>query len=281
VSAPSFCDGAIPRHHRGVKKTKGGSRGRKNHLPRDVSLNYATSQLDTPKTGAHGRVAFFKTYPFISCASIFGYNPQNAIIHRHSSFSHLVNNSELKWLSPVLSIIDVCIHKWEALMKKILVFFSLFIVLTTSFLFGAETLLVKVIGVGETVQLAIDNGVKQAIEIAVGALVRAYAEVDSQLKVTATDIFEQTTFQERILSFSKAYIQNYVVLQTTQQWGLYYVELECAVRQTALEGAMLRNGIGFLSFEGSKLIALFEANRTTDRNAAAMIRAKKQTLSVG
>ena len=88
-------------------------------------------------------------------------------------------------------------------MKKILVFFSLFIVLTTSFLFGAETLLVKVIGVGETVQLAIDNGVKQAIEIAVGALVRAYAEVDSQLKVTATDIFEQTTFQERILSFRR------------------------------------------------------------------------------
>ncbi|HQG97353.1 MAG TPA: hypothetical protein PLO75_01910, partial [Thermotogota bacterium] len=27
VSAPSFCDGAIPRHHRGLKRTKGGSRG--------------------------------------------------------------------------------------------------------------------------------------------------------------------------------------------------------------------------------------------------------------
>lgn len=156
-------------------------------------------------------------------------------------------------------------------MSRKLGFCWLLMVLVVQILFGAQSIPVKVTGIGETVQLAIDNGLKQAIEVAVGMMVRSYTKMDSQLTVTATDIVEQTTFQEKILSFSKAYIQNYTVLQTTLQSGLYYAELECLVRQEALEGAMLRNGIGIRSFDGSKLLTMFEINTTTDVNAGEMI----------
>jgi len=142
------------------------------------------------------------------------------------------------------------------------------------------TIEVTVTGLGETVETAVDNGLKQAIELAVGALIRGYSEMDSSLTVTATDIIEETKFQEKILSFSKAYIQQYEILQTTENSGLWYVELFCKVKQSALESTMLRNGIGVTHFRGSELLNIYERNQLTDVNAGRMVKAVFEDFSV-
>lgn len=142
------------------------------------------------------------------------------------------------------------------------------------------TIEVTVTGLGETVEIAVDSGLKQAIELAVGALIRGYSEMDSSLTVTATDIIEETKFQEKILSFSKAYIQHYEILRTTEKSGLWYVDLFCKVKQSALESTMLRNGIGVTHFSGSALLNIYERNQLTDVNAGRMVTAVFEDFSV-
>jgi len=161
------------------------------------------------------------------------------------------------------------------------IFFLLTIVLFMSQIFCTSLIYeVKVTGVGETVQIAVENGLRQAIEIAVGALIRGYSELDSNLTVTATDIIEQTAFREKIISFSKAYIERYEILDSYEKWGLRHVDLFCEVRQSALESTMLRNGIGETHFDGSQLLNIFEQNRITDINSGEMVTAVFEDFSV-
>lgn len=136
--------------------------------------------------------------------------------------------------------------------------------------FSAEIIAIQVTGTGENVEKAVSNGLKQAVEIAVGSIIRAYSEVDETITITSTDISADIQFKEKILSFSKAYIQNYQISEYFEEDGLVYAEMNCEVRLDALEASILRNGIGMAFFEGSKLLYLFERNKLTEWNAGEM-----------
>jgi len=134
-----------------------------------------------------------------------------------------------------------------------------------------EFISVEAEGIGTDIDEVMTNAMREAITTAVGAIFRAYSEMDSTFQSIGEEITEELSFKEQILTFTKAYIKDYEILEKTQEDGIITVKIKALIKLQALEGSILRIAEGFSDFNGDKLLRIYEANTTTDTNRQAMV----------
>ena len=156
---------------------------------------------------------------------------------------------------------------------KLIIFIIATLVSFTALARVEDTVEIEATGYGTTLEEATDNAIKHALELATGILVRSYSSLDSSLTIDASSVVQTEEFKENILTFSRAYIKDYEITSVSELSGMFEVAIVATIRLKALEETMLRNRIGVKSFEGDKLLALFEANTKTVENAAKLTEA--------
>lgn len=143
-----------------------------------------------------------------------------------------------------------------------------------------EFISVKAEGIGTDIDEAMTNAMREAITTAVGAIFRAYSEMDSTFQSVGDEITEELAFKEQIMTFTKAYIKDYEVLEKAQDDGIITVKIKALIKLQALEGSILRIAEGFSDFNGDKLLRIYEANTKTDTNTQEIVYAILKDFAV-
>ena len=105
-------------------------------------------------------------------------------------------------------------------MKKLVL--PIFIII--GFLFGGGTKSVTSIGSGQTLDLAIKNAQRNAIEQVVGAFIKS-----------STEIKNYQTVKDEILSKTQGYLESYKVLNKSEKKGSWSVKISAKVAESKLE----------------------------------------------
>jgi len=152
--------------------------------------------------------------------------------------------------------------------------------ITFSGVINDEFITVEAEGIGTNIDEALTNAMREAITTAVGAIFRAYSQMDSSFQSIGNEITEELSFKEKILTFTKAYIKDYEVIEKSQDETIITIKIKALIKLQALEGSILRNAEGFSCFDGEKLLRIYEANTTTETNTQEIVYAVLKDFGV-
>ena len=138
--------------------------------------------------------------------------------------------------------------------------FIAFLVFAAGMLFAADVKNVDVTGVGPTRDLAIKDGLRNAVEKAVGALVTSETVVDNSMLI-----------KDKILSYSAGYVEDYKVTSEALTMGQATVNLSVQVASLKLRQKLDSLNIAVAKLPGQAFSVQIDTKRKAETDAASML----------
>jgi len=151
----------------------------------------------------------------------------------------------------------------------------IFIVLLCSFsiVFASENVQeITVSGIGASIDEAIKNGLNHAVIQAVGSILKSEITLSSTSMTDNEQMTFEEAYYENIAIYTKGFIEDYEVVDMSQEEGLWTVELCVLVNYEPLKDYINQSELTILELDGEKIARIIEVNQEQNADFDALVK---------